>query len=182
VPRNSLRQMGIRSGQKGKPPSQRAGRRLGGLKTLAPRDEQNTYCSPGEIAGSRFLRCKQRGCAKYLIGTELAAAGGCRTGGENQEGSILEGQTGRAEGEDAGNLASHVGRVIGVGAERDVGSDRIFLNSAFAAEPKGTPNLSATSGFARATVRRLMHEAALEADDRGRSCIHDHPMIRIKGV
>jgi hypothetical protein len=53
-----------------------AGGDLGVLKTLAPRGVRNTYRAPGEIAEGRILRCKQRGCAKYLIGTELVAAGG----------------------------------------------------------------------------------------------------------
>ena len=71
-----------------------AGGDLGVLKTLAPQDIQNTYCSPGEIAGSRFLRCKQRGCAKYLIGTELAAAGGIGLAEQIKKGQFKMGKLG----------------------------------------------------------------------------------------
>ena len=46
------------------------------LWKLAPRDEQNTYRSPGEIDGGRILPCKQRGCSNSLVGTRLAASGG----------------------------------------------------------------------------------------------------------
>jgi hypothetical protein len=49
---------------------------VGAIWKLAPQDIQNTYSAPGEIAEDRILRCKKRGCATYLIGTELVAAGG----------------------------------------------------------------------------------------------------------
>lgn len=65
------------------------------LENLAPRDEQNTYCSPGETAGSRFLRCKPRGCAKYLIGTELAASGGTELAEKIKKGQFKMGKLGR---------------------------------------------------------------------------------------
>jgi hypothetical protein len=44
-------------------------------------------------------------------------------------------RAGRVSRDDAGDLASRLGCVIGVGADRDLGSDRICFNSEFAREP-----------------------------------------------